>query len=138
GELVTSFEMAGTSLTLAWLDEELEQYWGVPANAPAYRKGSRALGARADIDDAELADQHHTAHASAASRSAAELVVQALAAIEETIDEHVHHLGELDAVAGDGDHGIGMQRGSRAAAGAAREAAEQGGGAAGVLQAAAD
>src|SRR5699024_6279048 len=138
GELGTSFEVASTWITMAWLQEDLEEYWGVPANAPAYRKGSRTLGERAQIDDAELTDQHRAAHASDVSRVAGQVVARALATTEETIDEHVHYLGELDAVAGDGDHGIGMQRGSHAAAAAAREAAGQGGGAAGVLQAAAD
>jgi len=138
GELVTSFEMAGTSLTLSWLQEDLEEYWSVPANTPAYRKGSRPLGERAQVDDAELTDQHRAAQASEASRAAGQVITRALAATEATIDEHVHYLGELDAVAGDGDHGIGMQRGSHAAAAAAQEAAGQGAGAAGVLQAAAD
>ncbi|MCW2488952.1 dihydroxyacetone kinase subunit DhaK, partial [Candidatus Symbiopectobacterium sp. NZEC127] len=39
GELVTSFDMAGLSLTLFWLDEELERFWRAPANTPAFRKG---------------------------------------------------------------------------------------------------
>ncbi|MBR8745203.1 dihydroxyacetone kinase family protein, partial [Nocardiopsis sp. MG754419] len=38
GELVTSFDMAGVSLTLTWLDEELERLWRSPASSPAYRK----------------------------------------------------------------------------------------------------
>ncbi len=37
GELVTSFDMAGTSLTLFWLDAELEELWLAPADAPAFR-----------------------------------------------------------------------------------------------------
>ncbi|MDQ1572000.1 MAG: D-erythrulose 4-kinase, partial [Actinomycetota bacterium] len=40
GELVTSFEMAGASLTLTWLDAELEEAWTSPAYTPAYRKGA--------------------------------------------------------------------------------------------------
>ncbi len=40
GEMVTSFDMAGVSLTLAWLDDELEQLWAAPASAPAFRKGA--------------------------------------------------------------------------------------------------
>ncbi len=39
GELVTSLDMAGASLTLTWLDDELEQYWTAPALTPAYRRG---------------------------------------------------------------------------------------------------
>ena len=41
GELVTSLDMAGCSLTVMWLDDELEKYWTAPADTPAYRKGVR-------------------------------------------------------------------------------------------------
>jgi D-erythrulose 4-kinase len=30
GELVTSLDMAGCSLTIMWLDDELEKYWTAP------------------------------------------------------------------------------------------------------------
>src|SRR5258707_3401835 len=39
GELVTSLDMAGCSLTVTWLDDELERLWTSPADTPAYRKG---------------------------------------------------------------------------------------------------
>src|SRR5690606_1957436 len=40
GELVTSLDMAGASLTITWLDDELQRLWEAPAYAPAYRRGS--------------------------------------------------------------------------------------------------
>ena len=40
GELVTSLDMAGCSLTVMWLDDELERYWTAPADTPAYKKGA--------------------------------------------------------------------------------------------------
>ena len=40
GELVTSLDMAGCSLTLIWLDDELETLWRAPADTPAFREGS--------------------------------------------------------------------------------------------------
>ena len=46
---------------------------------------------------------------------------------DDIIDDHADELGRIDSVAGDGDHGIGMQRGARAAATAAREAYVHGG-----------
>ena len=60
GELVTSLDMAGVSLTVTWLDEELEPLWAAPAETPAYRRGTAAretgaLGAR-EVDD-DGADQ---------------------------------------------------------------------------------
>jgi dihydroxyacetone kinase len=44
---------------------------------------------------------------------------QAVDAIYATIEENKDYLGQIDAIAGDGDHGIGMSRGSKAAAEAA-------------------
>ena len=38
GELVTSLDMAGVSLTIGWLDDESRALWCAPANTPAYRK----------------------------------------------------------------------------------------------------
>src|SRR5690606_20654243 len=39
GEFCTSFDMAGASLTLLWLDDDLERLWLAPCDTPAYRKG---------------------------------------------------------------------------------------------------
>ena len=40
GEFVTSLDMQGCSLSLLWLDDELERYWRAPSDAPVLRKGS--------------------------------------------------------------------------------------------------
>jgi len=56
----------------------------------------------------------------------------------EAIDAQADELGRMDSVAGDGDHGIGMQRGSRAGARAARSAADAGAGAGTTLAEAGD
>ena len=53
GELVTSLDMSGLSLTLLWLDEELEQYWAAPADTPAFRKGNLAPRARRELAAAD-------------------------------------------------------------------------------------
>ena len=124
GELVTSLDMSGLSLTLLWLDEELEQYWAAPADTPAFRKGSmapRAPRAETALDDAETADVEQPTPA------AAELGRQAvaiLAQVRDVVVEHEEELGKLDAIAGDGDHGIGMRRGVDAAAAASEAAGE--------------
>lgn len=55
-----------------------------------------------------------------------------------TLKEAEEELGRIDAVAGDGDHGQGMRRGSAAALDAARAAVALGAGAASVLAAAGD
>ena len=50
GEFVTSYDMAGVSLTLFWLDDELETYWNAPAHSPAYRKGALTIADTVDTD----------------------------------------------------------------------------------------
>jgi dihydroxyacetone kinase len=140
GELVTSFDMAGASLTLFWLDDELETFWRAPADTPAYRKGS--VAAAAQMDESEMHDSVATAvvvePGSAESQAAAVTALAAVEAILAVIEENVDELGRIDAVAGDGDHGVGMQRGTRAAAAAAREAQAAGAGVESLLVAAAD
>jgi dihydroxyacetone kinase len=65
-------------------------------------------------------------------------VVSALAALAATVAEHAEELGRIDAVAGDGDHGIGMGHGSTAAYQEALAVRELGAGAGTVLDRAAD
>ena len=139
GEFCTSFDMAGASLTLLWLDDELERLWLAPCDTPAFRRGEVA-GRRA-VEDAELTaldDAQEIATASDASRAAAAVISRAFAAVAAMLDAHADELGRIDRIAGDGDHGIGMQRGSRAAAEAAAGAAEGAAGARTTLQHAGD
>ncbi|TDW44548.1 homodimeric dihydroxyacetone kinase [Curtobacterium sp. PhB42] len=138
GELVTSFDMAGVSLTLFWLDDELEQLWAAPADSPAYRKGG-AVPQQPVAPEALAADeQAPVTPGTEASQASAARVAEAITAIRTTIDDHADELGRIDAVAGDGDHGIGMQRGSTAADRAASDAVTRGAGAGSVLAIAGD
>jgi dihydroxyacetone kinase len=139
GEFCTSFDMAGVSLTLLWLDDELETLWSAPADTPAFRTGSvdsAALVQRGDIDDS-VADEV-IPESSDDSRRAAATIVRALDAVEAVIAENADELGRIDAIAGDGDHGIGMKRGSHAGAAAARASLAKDAGAQSVLASAAD
>ena len=63
-----------------------------------------------------------TAEATEESIAAAAVARKAVDAIYATVEENKDYLGQIDAIAGDGDHGIGMSRGSKAAAEAANEA----------------
>ncbi len=139
GELVTSLDMAGISLTLVYLDEELERYWAAPADTPAYRKGAVTGGAgerRAAGADEDAAA--NVVPGSAASRRVAARALAGLVAMETAIREAEPELARIDAVAGDGDHGRGMVRGVAFAVQAARPVLEAGGGAASVIGAAGD
>lgn len=139
GELVTSFDMAGTSLTLFWLDEELETLWNAPADTPAFRRAAVTAEPLSDDDLAtDAAAEEAIPEATEASRAAAVRVQAALGAAKNVIDANVAELGRIDSIAGDGDHGIGMERGIRAAAAAAKDAVARGAGAGTVLVLAAD
>jgi dihydroxyacetone kinase len=145
GELVTSLDMAGCSLTLAWLDDELESLWLAGCDTPAFRRLATGGGDPAQGDGGHPVSVRRTAapgnsmntppaEASPQSRQAGAVAVSAFAAMLETVREHESELGRLDAVAGDGDHGTGMVRGLTAALIAAEGAAAGGLGA--TLQAA--
>lgn len=143
GEYCTSFDMAGTSLTLFWLDDELERLWHAPVDTPAYRRGAVAPAARQDATPpgaGQAADDGPGAvpPSDADSRAVAATVHAALRTIAVTMDAHTEHLGRLDQVAGDGDHGIGMRRGAQAAVAASTEALQARAGARTTLRRAAD
>ncbi|MDR7187525.1 dihydroxyacetone kinase [Microbacterium sp. BE35] len=143
GEYCTSFDMAGTSLTLFWLagageESELAPLWDAPVDTPAYRRGSVAPQQRVLVTDATADLVAEIPDADEASRAAAQTVLAAVRTIVDTVDTHVDELGRIDAIAGDGDHGIGMQRGSHAALAAATAAVDAGAGARTTLARAAD
>lgn len=153
GEFVTSFDMAGVSLSLMLLDDELAALYDAPCDTPAFR---RLPGAYGDADDEraggddERADEGVQRAVGGDGRAvgggergvlAAPVrdvaaqplrddfsptggmpVAAALHAALELVAANEDELGRLDAVAGDGDHGIGIVRGLRAAAAAARAA----------------
>jgi D-erythrulose 4-kinase len=123
GELVTSLDMAGCSLSVTWLDEELEGYWVAPADTPAFRRGNAVASERFTTrrSGADHVAEAVTVEASEESIAAAETARKAVDAIYAVVEENKEYLGRLDAIAGDGDHGIGMSRGSKAAAAAANE-----------------
>jgi dihydroxyacetone kinase len=123
GELVTSLDMAGCSLSVTWLDEELEEYWLAPADAPAFRRGNAVVSERFTTRRAgagHIAEQV-AAEGSEESIAAAAVARKAVEAIYAVVEENKEYLGRIDAIAGDGDHGIGMARGSKAAAEAANQ-----------------
>ncbi|MGZ2409021.1 dihydroxyacetone kinase family protein [Rhizobium ruizarguesonis] len=129
GEFVTSLDMQGCSLTLTWLNDELERYWSAPCDAPAFRMG-RTIPADLRTDD--IIDEDVTPAiplASESSRKVARCISDLFAGIAAMLKEQEAELGRIDAVAGDGDHGQGMQRGSHAAAKAISAAVEAGAGA---------
>jgi dihydroxyacetone kinase len=137
GELVTSLDMAGVSLTIGWLDDETRVLWSAPANAPAYRKIAMEP-VTATARTVRLPAARTIPAASPASRLVAKNIVAALESVAESLAHHEAELGQLDAFAGNGDHGRVMTRGARAAVAAARRAVADDAGAATTLLLAAD
>jgi dihydroxyacetone kinase len=143
GELVTSLDMAGCSLTLSWLDDELESLWLAPAESAAFRRGpslARESATRVVTPKVPEVPMPGRAwpEATRASRLSSNCIVQCFKAMLEAVTAAEAELGRIDAQAGDGDHGQGMVRGLRAATEAASLAAEGGAGPASTLGAAAD
>ena len=87
GSYITSLEMAGTSITLLKLDEELTLLWDSPVQYPGPEKGN-------------LMNSISSANIEAWLRRCAEVFVK-----------HQDELTELDAKIGDADHGVNMARG---------------------------
>lgn len=116
GEHATSLDMGGMSVTLVWLDEELQRYWFAPCDSPAFVRGGIEAEPLAE-SATEIVDLsvQVTTPGSAAGQAGARGVARGLSAVARMLSEHSKHLGDLDAVAGDGDHGTGMERGALAA-----------------------
>ncbi|MBA2945795.1 dihydroxyacetone kinase family protein [Streptomyces himalayensis] len=129
GEQVTSLGMAGLSLSLTFLDEELRDLWTAPALTPAFRRGAVTPGPQRTDDLSHIHQLPPVVAGSKASHSAAARITDALRVVRDTVTAHEARLGHIDAVAGDGDHGIGMRRGAEAAAEAAAQAVSLGAGA---------
>ena len=117
GELVTSLDMGGVSLTLQWLDDELERYWRADAYTPAYRRVAAPVAAllAPSGEDASAGVEESAPAATDAAVALGGTVRAALGRMHELLTREEEALGRIDAVAGDGDHGRGMLKGIGAA-----------------------
>ena len=106
-----------------WLDDDLETLWFAPCDSAAYSRPALQdppldASVTFNTEPEPLTVQQE---GSASSRAAAALIADALERVRDVLNANESMLGDLDAVAGDGDHGAGMARSSTAAAQAARE-----------------
>jgi dihydroxyacetone kinase len=146
GELVTSLDMAGCSLTLMDLDPDLERWWRAPALSPAYTKGNAQLAgtggetAAEPMTEPDPGRQRAAVNAvrvgSAAGQVVGRSALAGLSAWARAVEANAERLGKIDAIAGDGDHGRGMVKGAQHAEKAAQTAVNAGGDAPAVLKAA--
>lgn len=136
GEYVTSLDMEGVALSVQYLDDELEGYWLAPCDTPSFRRGETRGAARNRKAYQDVTKEATTgfAQGTAASRLAAEAIVEALRRVSNKMAEAENELAAIDGIAGDGDHGRGMVKGSGAAFLGASEAFENGASAGSVLK----
>lgn len=129
GELVTSLDMAGLSLTLVFLDPELEEHWLAPVDTPAFHRGAMPSADRPRRTSIWEPGADAVPAASSESQTTAARISAVLDLFEAVCAREEAELGRIDAIAGDGDHGQGMAYGSTGAAAAARSALADGAGA---------
>lgn len=135
GEYVTSLDMEGIALAVEFLDDELEGLWLAACDTPSFRRGesSMAAGERKVYAEVPEAAESFEAGSEAGTR-AAEFVAGALARMRDALVEAEPELAKIDGVAGDGDHGRGMVKGSTFAAEAAADALARGAAVGSVLR----
>ncbi len=114
GEFVTSLDMAGLSLSVMVLDDELAELYQAPCDTPGYRCTGRVLRPVTAVPTQD----HALLRPEGPARNG--LVDRLLTAAMHAVEDGEAELGRLDAVAADGDHGLGMTRGMRAAVSAVR------------------
>jgi D-erythrulose 4-kinase len=138
GELVTSLDMAGCSLTLAWLDPLGLELWAAPVQTPALRHGPEIPTRPAPPARIEPVPPLAPSGRTPDSQREVAVLRSALAEVSAALATAESDLNALDAVAGDGDHGRSMLAGARAADQVAAQAEEVGTDLATALAAAAD
>lgn len=121
GELVTSLEMTGASLSVLHLDDELAELVDAPAHSPFFHH--RPSRQRPDRDSSAAVHDHGTS-VSATSSTAAEPPVRTVSSpgrlrallleVTARLPDHADDLGALDAILGDGDLGVTIASGARA------------------------
>jgi dihydroxyacetone kinase len=123
GNLFTSLEMMGVTLTLMKVDDELLQCLQAPCSSVGLTVPGRAVApaAFAAREAAGVGQGARPVQAAAAVAVAAREVVGASVALDEaggvvreliaTIHAHRGYLSEIDGLIGDGDHGINMSKG---------------------------
>ncbi|MGP9682996.1 dihydroxyacetone kinase family protein [Brachybacterium sp. AOP3-A1-3] len=129
GEFITSLDMAGLSLSLVFLDDELEQHWLAPVDTPAFHRGAMPAADRPRRDTFWEAGADETPESTEESREVATRIAGVLDLFEAVCVREEAELGRIDAIAGDGDHGQGMAYGTKGAAAAAKTALADGAGA---------
>jgi dihydroxyacetone kinase len=122
GNYMTSIEMAGASLSIMRMDDELAEYLGAPCSAPAFRvDGSEGPGkyvvpvGRVDSEDsvASIGTLNYGSKMIKDNRLDRANVIFLIDAMAKVILENEVPFCELDSHAGDGDFGMSLAKGFR-------------------------
>lgn len=135
GELVTSLDMEGIALSVEFLDDDLERWWLAACDTPAFRRGAGSVSMRGRATyDVKNEGRVSFGGGSAEALLAAGFITDALGRMNQALIDAEDKLAKIDGVAGDGDHGRGMVKGSTYAYEAARAARDHGAAAGSVLR----
>ncbi|WP_375003276.1 dihydroxyacetone kinase family protein [Aeromicrobium sp. CTD01-1L150] len=122
GEYVTSLEMAGASLSVMVLDDDLETLLRAPAGSPFFVQEN--VPVREGVTETATPLQDEATAVDVVSADGVSALRRALADALPRMAAHGDELRELDAALGDGDLGITVTEGSLAAAEAVRRLPE--------------
>ncbi len=124
GNYMTALEMAGASVTLLKLDDELKGYLDYPSEAPAFRVAGTIAGGEAEAEAVEVKAAGHSAGEEAVATSAPEVdedstpfrltaqdYVNYINVTAKKIAENEEYVSALDAATGDGDHWANINMG---------------------------
>ena len=118
GEYATSLEMAGASVSLCHLDDELSELLSAPADSPFFEQAAgSAHGAHAEPTEAQAKDVPVARATTARDITTVDNPGPArelLLGVTATLPSHAEELRSLDAALGDGDLGITVSSGARA------------------------
>lgn len=115
GEYATSLEMAGASVSLMKLDDELQALMDAPCHTLALTLGGE-MAPRGGLTRRSAQAATQTVHIDRADLNpdgpvTPAVFVQAMLAMADAISANRDWLSELDGVIGDGDHGVTMDIG---------------------------
>jgi dihydroxyacetone kinase phosphoprotein-dependent L subunit len=113
GNLLTSLEMPGMSLTVLPVDDARLQWLDAPTTAPAW-PGDGRIGLAREIVHGPAALATPEPVSSGPPSPSSEAVRRSALAAAAALEQAEAHLTELDAAAGDGDLGASMTRGATA------------------------
>lgn len=124
GEYATSLEMAGASITIMLLDRELEELLLSPCDSPAFKEGgtpdaitpaSTTVMVKAPRSRPLAAENSATGTLKSGGPVTAQIFRAMMRHAGQSVIAKADWLSELDGHIGDGDHGVTMAQGWRAA-----------------------